>query len=142
MAHSATTIVLGTTKSNEKSVSNKAGVIAAGLAVHLKSDDTITLTAADGGFLGISLGRSLSDTSRTAIAREGLGVPVLLTNGFTPTVGAQVAISTTTGKAKAYTGTGDGYVNAIFVSGTLTAIDEDGAVVADGCALIDMQGGL
>jgi hypothetical protein len=143
--HDATKVQMGTTLSSEKEVSNHAGDPAtyrAGLVLRLKSDDTISLAKSDGGILGVSLGIDLSSTSRTAICRKGLGVPVLLTNGFTPTVGAQVAISDTTGKAKGYTGTGDSYVNAVYASSTKTAIKEDGTTEADGCALIDMAGGL
>lgn len=142
MSHSATTVLMGSTQSSVKEIDNRAGVIAAGLAVRLKSDGTITTALADGALLGISMGRSLSDTSRTAIARKGLRVPVILTNGFTPTIGAQVAISDTTGKAKAYTGSGDSYVNAVYVTSVLTGVDEDGSNLADGCALVDFPGGL
>lgn len=139
--HSATTIYMGHTKTNAKEVENRAGdpaTFLAGLCVHLKSDDTLSLAAADGSKLGISLGRSLSDTKRTAIARKGLGIPILLTNGFTPTKGAAVQISTTTGKAVSSGTT----VNAVYVSGALTAYDEDGVAIADGAALIDFPGGL
>jgi hypothetical protein len=141
MSHSATTVHMGGTKSNVKDVDNRAGdpaTFLAGLCVHLKSDGTLSLASADGSKLGISLGRSLSDTKRTVIARKGLKIPILLANGFTPTVGAQVQISTTTGKAVA-SGTA---VNAVYVSGTLTAFDEDGAAITDGAALIDFPGGL
>ena len=141
MSHDATVIYMGSTQSRVKEVENRAGdpaTLKAGLAVHLKSDGTITLAEADGSLLGISLGRSLSDTKRVAIARKGLRVPILLTNGLTPVIGAQVEISTTTGKA-ASGGTG---VNAVYVTSTLTAYDEDGVAITDGAALIDFQGGL
>lgn len=139
--HSATTIYMGSTQSKIKEVDNMAGdpaTFIAGLCVHLKSDGTISLAAADGSKLGISLGRSLSNTKRTAIARKGLRIPVLLANGFTPTVGAAVQISTTTGKAVASGTT----VNAVYVTSTMTAYDEDGTAIADGAALIDFPGGL
>lgn len=142
MGHDATKVQMGATKSNIKDVTNVAGTIAAGLVGRQKSDGTVTLAKSDGGVVGVSLGRSLSDNARTAFARTGILVPVLLTNGFTPTLGAQVAISDTTGKAKAYTGTGDSYVNAVYSSAKLTAYDEDGVVIADGCAFIDFPGGL
>lgn len=143
--HDATKFQMGTTASNVKEVTSKVGdpaTFRAGLVVHLKSDDTLSLAASDGQKLGVSLGKDGSDAGRTAIVRKGLGVAVLLTNGFTPTKGARVAISDTTGKAKGYTGTGDAYVDAVYVSGALTAIKEDGTTEADGCALIDMPGGL
>lgn len=141
----ATKFQLGTTASSVKEVSNQAGdpaTLRAGLVLCQKSDGTMTLATADGARIGVSLGKDLSDAGRVAYVRKGLGVPVLLTNGFTPTKGAQVAISNTTGKAKAYTGSGDGYVNAFYASGTLTGVKEDGTSEADGCALIDMVGGL
>lgn len=139
--HSSSTVYMGSTQSKIKDVDNMAGdpaTFQAGLCVHLKSDGTLSLASADGSKLGISLGRSLSIHKRTAICRKGLRVPVLLANGFTPTVGAQVQISTTTGKAVA-SGTA---VNAVYVSSTLTAYDEYGTEIADGAALIDFPGGL
>lgn len=139
--HSSTTVYMGLSKSNIKEVENRAGSPAtfkAGLCVHLNSSGALSLAAADGSKLGISMGRSLSDTDRVAIARKGLGIPVLLDNGLTPVIGAQVQISTTTGKAVA-SGTA---VNAVYVTGVLTAYDEDGVAIADGAALIDFPGGL
>lgn len=141
MSHSASTIYMGSGRSKVKEVINQAGdpaTFLAGLCVHQKSDGTLSLAAADGSKIGISMGRSLSSTKRTAIATKGLEIPVLLANGFTPTVGAQVQISTTTGKAVA-SGTA---VNAYFATSTLTAYDEDGVAIADGAALINFPGGL
>lgn len=140
MSHSAK-VQMGNISSNIKEIMNKAGdpaTFLAGLVVHLKSDDTLSLASADGQKLGVSMGRSQSDIKRVPICVDGLKVPVLLTNGFTPTVGAQVQISTTTGKAVA-SGTA---VNAYYASSTLSAMDEDGVDIADGCALINMPGGL
>lgn len=143
MAHNSAKVVMGGTISSIKEATSKKGSIAAGLAVRLKSDDTITTALADGSLLGISLGVDLSGTDFTSICRKGLGVPVKLASGFTnPAIGAQVAISDTTGEALAYTGSGDSYVNAKYVSGAKTAILEDGTEVANGCALIDFEGGL
>lgn len=141
MSHSATTVYMGSTQSKIKEVDNYAAdpaTFLAGLCVHQKSDGTLSLAAADGSKLGISLGRSLSNIKRTAVCRKGLMVPILLANGFTPTVGAQVQISTTTGKAVS-SGTA---VNAVYRTSTLTAYDEDGVAIADGAAYIDFQGGL
>lgn len=141
MGHDATKVLMGTTRSSVKEVDNRKGTIAAGLAVRLKSDDTIVVTSADGNLLGISLGKSLSDTARTAIVRKGLQVPIKLASGFSnPTVGGQVAVSDTTGEAKAYTGSGDTYVNAVYASGALTGVQEDGTEIS--VALIDFPGGL
>jgi hypothetical protein len=137
MSHSST-VYMGNVQSSFKEIDNRSGSVAAGLAVYLHSDESINTTASGGGLLGVSVGRSLSDTSRTAIVRKGLRVPILLTNSFTPTIGAQVQISTTTGKAVS-SGTA---VNAVYKSSTLAAVDEDGNAIADGCAYIDFQGGL
>lgn len=139
--HSATTLYMGTHKSNILESINYAAdpaTFLAGLCGHLKSDGTISLALSDGSKVGISLGRSLSDIKYTTFAVRGLGVPILLANGFTPTVGAQVQISTTTGKAVS-SGTA---VNAFYASVPTTVYDEDGVAVSDGAALIDFPGGL
>ena len=137
MSHDATKVLMGSTQSSFKNVDNRAGVIAAGLAVKLTSGDAISLTT--GSYLGVSLGKSLSDTSRTAICRKGARVPVLLTAEFTPAIGAQVNFSDTTGAAIA-SGGGATAVNAVYVSGVLTGILEDGTTAS--VALIDFPGGL
>lgn len=139
--HSSTTLYLGSHKSNiieSDSFAADPATFLAGLCGHLKSDGTVSLAAADGSKIGISLGKSLSDIKQTTFVRRGLKVPILLANGFTPTVGAQVQISTTTGKAVA-SGTA---VNAFYREVPTTVYDEDGVVVADGAALIDFPGGL
>lgn len=141
MGHDATKVQMGTTRSNIRDVDNRKGTVAAGLIARLKTDGTVSVAAADGLPLGISLGRDLSDAGRTAVARAGLQVPVQLTASFTPTVGAQVYIDDTTGKAAA-SGTGKTGMNAIYVSGALTMVAEDGTETASGCALIDFPGGL
>lgn len=137
--HNAGQVLLGSTKSSFREIDNRAGVIPAGKIVRLKSDDTISIAAADGSPLGISVGRSLSDTSRTAICRKGDGVPLLLTAAFTPVIGAQVFISDTTGLGIA-SGAGATGMNAIYTSAVLAGIDEDG--VSQLVATIDMPGGL
>jgi hypothetical protein len=77
--HNADKVLLGTSLSSDKAVSQYAADPAsfvAGVACRLKSDDTVSLTKADGGWLGVSLGKSLSDTSKLAILRMGEKVPV------------------------------------------------------------------
>jgi hypothetical protein len=139
MAHDATKVLMGATKSSFKNVDNKAGTIAAGTVVRLKSDDTISVAKADGNLLGVSLGKDLSDIGSTAIVRKGTGVPVLLTDGLTPVIGAQVHINDTTGKADA-SGSGKTGVNAVYVTSTLTGVLEDGTTA--NVAIIDFPGGL
>jgi hypothetical protein len=137
MSHSSK-VYLGNVQSSHKEIDNRAGVVGAGLAVYLHSNDGINTTASAGALLGVSVGKSQSDTSRTAICRKGLNVPILLDTGLTPVIGTQVQISTTTGKA-VLSGTA---VNAVYKSAVLVCVDEAGDTVADGCALIDFQGGL
>lgn len=142
MGHNASKVLMGMTQSSFRIVDNKKGTREAGLAVRLTSAGALSVTKADGELLGVSVGKDLSEAGRTNICRAGLGVPVLLTSGFTPTVGAQVHIDDATGKAAA-SGTGKTGVNAVYASGKLTAIKEDGTEDStDGCALIDMAGGL
>lgn len=141
MSHDSTAALMGNTSSSIKEVVNFPGdpaTFIAGLCCFLNSSGELSLAAADGSLVGVSLGNSLSGTKRTSVVIKGLKVPILLTNGFTPTVGDQVQISATTGKAVS-SGTA---VNAFYASSTLTAIQEDGTEAADGCALIDFPGGL
>jgi hypothetical protein len=88
--HDATKVLMGTTQSSDRTVDSKVGSLPAGTIVRLKSDGTLSKAAADGEALGISLGKDLSDTDKIAIVRRGLKVPLLLTDSFEPTVGAQV----------------------------------------------------
>lgn len=139
--HDATVVLMGQTSSSFKEVDNWAAdpaTFIAGLCGHLKSDGTVSLAVADGSKIGISLGASLSGHKRTSFVRKGKNVPILVTSGFTPTVGAQVQISTTTGKAV----TSGTAVNAFYATSTKTALQEDGTNDATGCALIDFPGGL
>ncbi len=50
----------------------------AGTAVRLKSDGTISVVKADGAWVGVSRGRSLSSTKRLSVVTDGRLVPVLL----------------------------------------------------------------
>ena len=140
MGHDASKVLMGATRSNIKDVDNRAGNIEAGMIARLKTDGTLSSAAADGGVLGISLGRSLSGTSRTAVARTGLGVPLKLTAAFTPVVGTQVFISDTTGLGIA-TGAGATGMNAVYASGLLSGVPEVGTTEVP-VAYIDMPGGL
>lgn len=139
MSHDASKVLMGQTRSNIKEVDNYAGdpaTFEAGLCVHLKSDGALSLASADGSKLGVSLGRDLSNTQRTAVCRKGLGVPVQVTAAFSPTLGAQVQFSTTTGKVVS-SGTA---VNAHYSAVGLTGVDEAGNEID--IALIDYPGGL
>ena len=139
MAHDASKVLLGAILKSFRLVDNYVGSLQAGVIARQKSDGTITTAAADGLPLGISLGKDLSDGTRMHVCRSGLAVPILLTAAFTPTIGAQVHISDTTGLAIA-SGAGATGMNAVYKSGVLTGIKEDGTTA--NVALIDMQGGL
>lgn len=81
MGHDATKCVMGVpgmsgaevTSHNDDPASYPAGV-----AVRQKSDGALSLSSADGQWMGISLGKSLSDNKKTAVARTGERIPVLL----------------------------------------------------------------
>lgn len=141
MAHNATKVLMGMTRSSFRVADNLKGSLAAGVGARQKSDGTLTTVLADGELLGISLGKDLSNTDKMALCRAGLQVPVRLTAAFTPVIGKQVHLSDTTGLAVT-AGAGATGTNAIYASGPMTAILEDGTEVANGCALVDMQGGL
>lgn len=149
--HNASQALMGATGSNVKEVSSHKGTVEAGLAVRQKDDGTLSTATGSGvgGFLGISLGKDLSDIGFTAIARKGLRIPVKLKAGVDPVPGDPVYIEDATGLAMK-TSSSSTLVNAVFASGRLGgttatggiaegATDETGSV---GVAYIDMPGGL
>lgn len=138
--HDPTKVVLGGVKKSYREVTNHSGQVAAGTVTHLKNDGTISADSADGAAIGISVGRSLSNIPRSAVCREGLGVPILLTSAFEPSIGDQVSYHDTTGKAIAGNDGDAVATNATYASGKMTGIDEDGNEVD--VALVDMPGGL
>lgn len=141
MPHNASKHLMGAVKSSFRVVDDIAGSIAAGLVVCSKSDGTYTTASADGASIGVSLGSGLANNGRMAVCREGIGIAIQVGSG-TPVVGAQVAVSNTTGKTVDYTGSGNRYVNAYFTSAKLT----NGGILEDGSlcdiAFIDFPGGL
>lgn len=80
--HDATKVLLGTTKSSDKPGTNvyasDPATFKAGLACRLGSDGLLTLAKGSNQWAGISLGKSLSDISKTCVLRAGSGVPVRL----------------------------------------------------------------
>ena len=145
--------LMGSTRSSHKEVTNKLTVsglvIEAGLCVILESSDKISLDTSEGAKHGISLGKDLSDTGRTAVCRKGLGVPLKLKAGFDPVIGTQVYIEDDTGLGIASGGGADA-VNAVYASGRLGGTGVSGGVVEGatsdagtvGVAYIDFPGGL
>lgn len=143
MTHSTSKVQMGTTQSDIRKVVPHVGVIPAGTAVRRKSDGTLSTTSTDGDFYGVSLGADLSDAGYSSICVAGLGVPLTLTSGFDPTVGAVVSISDSTGFGVT---SGGAATAATYAAGRVGGIgvnggqQEDGTTV--GVAIIDMAGGL
>lgn len=141
MGHDATKLVMGGNRKSFKVVDNIKGDHEAGLLVRRTTAGLGSQAKSDGEAMGISFGKDLGGAGHSSICRAGLEVPILLTASFTPVKGTQVHISDTTGKAIA-SGAGATGVNAVYASGPLTAVKEDGTEVANGAALIDYVGGL
>jgi hypothetical protein len=148
MKHNPEVVLLGSKGSSDADVSCEAGdpsTFKAGLAVRRASTGLLSLTS--GGLIGISLGRSLSDTSKTSVVRAGNLIPIQLTDEEDEgeeigpydyvAIGASVDVDDTTGKAVS-----DGVATgAIYVSGPKIGIDpitKEEIMVA----LVDMGGGL
>lgn len=79
--HSASQVLLGSTRQGGKppakvvsSFADSPSTFKSGLAVRLSSSGALSLSS--GRLLGVSLGKSLSDTTRTAVCRKGGGVPL------------------------------------------------------------------
>lgn len=143
MSHSPTKVLLGSHGSSDFVSSCENGdpaTFQAGLVVHLKSDKTLSLASADGSKIGVSMGVSLSDTSKTSVCRSGNFIPVQITDetGFSYVApGKPLEVSATTGKAVS-----DGNATgAMFVSGPMKGIDPITKAEID-VALVDMAGGL
>jgi hypothetical protein len=150
--HDATKVLMGSHGSSDFDASCESGdpaTFAAGLVVHRKSDGTLSLASADGSKIGVSMGISLSDTSKTSVCRSGNLIPVQITDETDEeaeppvgafdyvVIGAPVESSTTTGKAVS-----DGNATgAIYVSAPMKGIDPITGDEID-VALIDMAGGL
>lgn len=147
--HDPTKVLLGTTQSSAKEVQNynsDPATYKAGLAVRLASTGLLGVAKNSGRLVGISLGKSLSDAKKTSVARDGLKIPILLTDDSDDYAyvipGTEVYVDDVTGMANIVD---DGSVtttitNAIYASGPLDGIAEDGTTVK--VALVDMPGGL
>jgi hypothetical protein len=80
--HDASKVLMGGVKSSNRQVTRfdaNPATFVAGLAARLKSDNTLSLAKADGRWLGVTLGKNLSDiTAGVPVCHKGLGVPVLI----------------------------------------------------------------
>lgn len=131
-------IQIGTSKSTFKKTESIKGTLAIGTCAYLKNDNTISNAKADGAFLGVVIG---SKNGYNDIVRIGSKIPVKLTAAFEPAIGGQVAISDTTGIAIAYTGSGNSYINALYRTEEMDALNEDGTASDNKFAYIDLDGG-
>jgi hypothetical protein len=82
MAHNASVVVMGSSQSSSKqgseTVNSSPATFLAGLAVRRKSDGLLSVTKADGAWMGISMGKSLDDALKTTVQLAGERVPVLV----------------------------------------------------------------
>lgn len=81
--HNAKQILMGTGQSSDKNITCEdadPATYKAGLAVRRKNDGGLSLLSTDGAFVGVSAGRSLSDTKKTSVIRAGNRIPIQLTN--------------------------------------------------------------
>jgi hypothetical protein len=82
MGHDATKVLMGTTQSSSKEAArvfeSSPLTFLAGLAVRRANTGLLSVTKAAGGWVGISLGKSLSDTLKTTVLGAGERVPVLI----------------------------------------------------------------
>lgn len=79
--HDASKQLLGATNSSARDISTfnaDPASFPAGRAVRMNSDGDLSLAVAAGRLLGISIGRSLSDTKKTSVVRTGERVPLVL----------------------------------------------------------------
>lgn len=80
MAHDATKVVLGSSRSSSKQGSetfaSDPATYLAGLAVRRASTGLLSLTKSAGNWIGISMGKSLADSSHTTVQLAGEQVPV------------------------------------------------------------------
>ena len=77
----AAKVLLGTNLSSAKEISkfdSDPATYKAGLAVHLANTGALSLLKSAGQLIGVSMGKSLSDTKKTAVLRDGQSVPVKL----------------------------------------------------------------
>ncbi len=82
MAHDETKALMGSTGSTSKDGTEVFDVdpatYLAGLAVRRTSGNSLSVTKSAGRWVGVSLGRNLSDCKKTTVLKSGLQVPVLL----------------------------------------------------------------
>ncbi len=102
MGHDASKVLLGSHGSSDYQSSpfpSDPATFLPGLAVREKSTGELSLSSADGQLVGVSLGASLSDTKKTAVARCGNLFPLRVTEAVgvgTVTISSVANLLTTT----------------------------------------------
>ncbi len=84
MVHDPTKVLLGQVPNSEKEIEvfeSDPTTYIAGLAVRRDDAGALSVTKADGSWVGVSVGKSLSNIKKTGVCRAGLRVPVLLEAG-------------------------------------------------------------
>jgi len=139
--HDPSKVLLGSTEQSWKVSKSYKGTIEPGVVCSRNS--TGVLIVGPGNDMGVSLGKNMGGADYSTRCEAGLGVPVALTAGFTPTQGGVVHINDTTGLANA-AGAGNTETLGAYSSGVLTGIkyDANGAEVEVRVALVKMVGGL
>lgn len=85
MKHNADIVLLGSTLSSDRVVSEHNGdpvSFPAGVVVVRTSTDGLSVDHGDGVPMGVSLGRSLTDKNKVSVLRAGNQVPVRVTDDF------------------------------------------------------------
>ncbi len=125
MAHDATKVVLGGSRSSIKDVRSASGSVAAGTVCHKLSTGALEGAQTTGVLAGVSLGKDLSNAGYTSYVERGNAIPVLTKSGFTPTQGGTVWYEPATGLCAASSGSAV-QLNAVYAAGLLTGLTEAG----------------
>lgn len=150
--HDPTKMLMGATQSSDKEASIYASDPAsfpAGRAVRLNSSGALSLASGDGQLIGVSLGKSLSDVTKTSVCRAGHRVPLelaayLVHDDLTLVKKVNAAVSvefldTETAGSETVTVTGDadeGYLISVGMdAGTSTATQIKAALDGEAAAL-------
>lgn len=107
-----------------------------GTAVRLRSTGGLSTQKAQGSLIGVSLGRSLSSTSKMAVARSGLDIPLLITD---LSVKSELVEGDLTFKAQAAGVAGDSITVELLDGGTAGAEE---VTVTDLAISVSMEDGV
>lgn len=128
--HDASKVLMGSVGSSDLNATcepSDPASFPAGRAVRRKSDGALSLSSGDGSLIGVSAGKSLSDTKKTAVVRAGNRVPVELA-GFAYLTKADLTFFTKRDVAVAIEALDDGTAGAEEV--TVTGDDDAGYLIS------------